>query len=176
MFKFSPLRVLALASVLAAAFVVPASAATKVNVRVEGSEATLFDGSVSVSAASLLSNTGEDRGSHQCNVAANGGGGAPAATPTSALVAASQTALGDRLSPIALQWYGDFSDFLVGSIGGQAPAGFDYWELSVNWKVAQVGGCGVALKKGDSVLWAVSDGAKPSLRLSAPNTAKRGRS
>jgi hypothetical protein len=175
MIKSSLLRVLALAAVFVMAISASAVAATKVNVRVEGAKATLFEGDVAVSAGKLTSNKGEDRSSHLCNVAANGGSGPAAATPTRALQAASELPLGDRLGPLALEWYSSFSDFLVGSIGGEAPSGNNYWELSVNWQVAEVGGCGVALKKGDQVLWAVSDGATPALRLKAPKVARKGR-
>jgi hypothetical protein len=175
MIRSSFVRVLALASVSVIALSASAAAATKVNVRVEGAKATLFEGDVSASAGSLLSNIGEDRSSHLCNVASNGGSGGAAATPSRALLAASELPLGDRLGPIGFEWYESFSDFLVGSIGGEAPSGDNYWELSVNWKVAEVGGCGVALKKGDQVLWAVSDGATPALRLKAPKVARKGR-
>ena len=175
MLNSSFLRVLALASVFVIALSASAAAATKVNVRVEGAKATLYDGSVSVSGGQLASNRGADRGSHLCNVAANGGG-AVAATPTRALQAAAERALGDRLLPLGLEWYDSFGDFLVGSVGGEAPSGDSYWELSVNWKVAELGGCAVALKNGDEVLWAVSDGATPSLRLTTPKAARRGRS
>lgn len=175
MIKSSLLRVFALAVVFVMALSASAMAATKVNVRVEGAKATLFEGDVSASAGKLTSNKGEDRSSHLCNVAANGGSGPAAATPTRALQAASVNALGDRLAPLSFEWYESFSDFLVGSIGGEAPTGDNYWELSVNWKVAEVGGCGVALKKGDQVLWAVSNGSSPALRLSAPTFARKGR-
>ena len=175
MIKGSFVRALVLASVFVIALSASAVAATKVNVRVEGAKATLFEGDVSVGPGRLTSTSGEDRGSHLCNVAGNGGNGAPAATPTGALLAASELPLGDRLGPLALEWYSSFSDFLVGSIGGEAPSGNNYWELSVNWQVAEVGGCGVALKKGDQVLWAVSDGATPALRLKAPKVARKGR-
>ncbi|MDP4603750.1 MAG: DUF4430 domain-containing protein [Solirubrobacteraceae bacterium] len=175
MIRRSFVRALALASLLVFALSASAVAATKVNVRVEGAKATLFEGNVAVSAGKLTSNTGEDRSSHLCNVAANGGSGPPAATPTRALQAASENALGDRLAPLSFEWYASFSDFLIGSIGGEAPTGDNYWELSINWKVAELGGCAVALKKGDKVLWAVSDGTSPALRLDAPRVARKGR-
>jgi len=175
MIKSSLLRVLALASVFVIALSASAVAATKVNVRVEGAKATLFEGNVVVSAGKLTSNKGEDRSSHLCNVAANGGSGPAAATPTRALQAASENELGDRLSPLSFEWYASFSDFLIGSVGGEAPTGDNYWELSINWKVAELGGCGVALKDGDQVLWAVSDGATPALKLSAPSSVRKGR-
>ena len=175
MIKSSLLRVLALAAVFVMALSASAVAATKVNVRVEGTAATLFEGDVSASAGKLTSNIGEDRSSHLCNVAANGGGGPAAATPNRALQAASENALGDRLAPLSFEWYASFTDFLVGSVGGEAPSGDNYWELSINWKVAELGGCGIALKKGDQVLWAVSDGATPALRLSAPAAVLKGR-
>jgi uncharacterized protein (DUF2141 family) len=64
MIRSSFVRVLALASVSVIALSASAAAATKVNVRVEGAKATLFEGDVSASAGSLLSNIGEDRSSH----------------------------------------------------------------------------------------------------------------
>ncbi len=175
MSRSSFVRILAPAAVFVIALSASAAAATKVNVRVEGAKATLFEGDVSVGPGRLTSNRGKDRGSHLCNVAANGGNGAPAATPTRALLAAAELPLGDRLGPLGLEWYGSFNDFLVGSIGGEAPTGDNYWELSVNWQVAEVGGCGVALKNGDEVLWAVSNGSTPALRLDAPAVARKGR-
>ncbi len=175
MIRSSFLRTLALASVFVIGLSASATAGTRINLRVEGAKATLYDGSISVIGGKLTSRIGEDRGSHSCNVADNGGRGVPAVTPTRALFEASAQTLRDRLGPLRLEWYESFSDFIVGSIGDEAPSGNSYWELSVNWKVAQVGGCAIALKDGDEVLWAVSDGATPSLRLLAPKTARRGR-
>ena len=79
MIKSSLLRVLALAAVFVMAISASAVAATKVNVRVEGAKATLFEGDVSASAGKLTSNIGEDRSSHSCDVASNGGSGGAAA-------------------------------------------------------------------------------------------------
>jgi len=178
MIKSSLLRVLALAAVFVIALSASAVAATKVHVRVEGVKSTLFDGDVTVSPGMMVPNKGADRSSHQCNVAANGGGAA-AATPTRALQAASEQALGDRLLPLGLQWYDSFSDFFVDANKSEMPSGNDYWDFSVNWKMALslgAGGCGVALKNGDTVLWALFDETRPALRLVAPASARRGRS
>ncbi len=175
MLNSSFLRVLALASVFVIALSASAVAATKVNVRVEGAKATLFEGNVSASAGSLLSNIGEDRSSHSCNVASNGGSGGAAATPTRALLAASEMPLGDRLGPIGFEWFESFTDFVVGRVGGEAPIGDNYWQYWVNFKPGEVGACAAALKKGDKVLWAIAEYGAPALRLDAPTVARKGR-
>ncbi len=179
MIKSSLLRVLALASVFVVALSASAAAATKVHVRVEGVKSTLFDGDVSVGAGMITPTKGEGRSSHLCNVAANGGGGGAAATPTRALQAAAEQASGDRLLPLGLEWYDSFNDFLVDANSSEMPSGNDYWDFSVNWKMALTlgaGGCGVALKNGDTVLWALFDETRPALRLIAPASARIGRS
>lgn len=181
MIKSSLLRVLALATVFVIALsasAVAANAPIKVHVRVEGVKSTLFDGDVNVSPGTLSPTKGESRSSHLCNVAANGGGGGAAATPTRALQAASEQAPGDRLLPLGLEWYDSFTDFLVDANTSEMPSGNDYWDFSVNWKMALTlgaGGCGVALKNGDTVLWALFDETRPALRLIAPASARKGR-
>ncbi len=166
-----PLRALALAVALTLATAASAAAATTINVRVEGAANTLFDGAVETTHGSLTSTVGSGIGTHSCN---SSGKSTPIATPTRALFLASQSAAGRSLSPLSLQWYESFTDFLVISIGGQRPSGKKYWELSVNWKVAESGGCGISLKPNDEVLWAISDGATPPLRLTAARSARKG--
>ena len=175
MIKSSLLRVLALAAVFVMALSASAVAATKVSVRVEGAKATLFEGNVSASAGKLTSNIGEDRSSHSCDVASNGGSGGVAATPTRALLAASEAPLGDRLGPIGFEWFESFGDFVVGRVGGEAPIGDNYWQYWVNFKPGEVGACAAALKKGDKVLWAIAEYGAPALRLDAPTVARKGR-
>ncbi len=177
MIKGSLLRVLALASVFVVALSASAVAATTtVHVRVEGVRSTLFEGDVKVSPGMLTSNKGDDRAAHPCDASASGGGAA--ATPTRALQAAAEQSLGDRLLPLGLEWYASFSDFLVDANTTEMPSGNDYWDFSVNWKMALslgAGGCGVALKNGDTVLWAIFDETRPALRLVAPASARSGR-
>jgi len=175
MIKGSLLRVLALASVFVIALSASAAAATKVHVRVEGVKATLFEGDVSASAGKLTSNKGKDRAAHLCNVAANGGSGGAAATPSRALLAASEMPLGGRLGPIGLEWFESFGDFVVGRVGGEASSGDDYWQYWVNFKPGEVGACAAALKEGDEVLWASGEYGVPALRLNAPTVAFKGR-
>ena len=175
MIRSSFVRVLALASVSVIALSASAAAATKVNVRVEGAKATLFEGDVSASAGSLLSNIGEDRSSHSCDVTSNGGSGVAAATPSRALLAASEMPLGDRLGPIGFEWYESFEDFVIGRVGSEASSGDDYWQYWVNFKPGDVGGCAAPLRKGDRVLWAIAEYGAPALRLNAPKVARKGR-
>ncbi len=176
MFNNSPLRLLALAAVLSLAIAVPAAANTKVNVRVEGAKATLFDGAVAATPGSLRANIGSDRAAHLCNSAFNKGFGSVAATPTRALLAASEAPLGDRLLPLGLQWFGSLSDFFLVSAGAEKPSGAMYWSYWVNWKSPNEGGCQFALKPGDQVVWAVTDGSMPLLRLRAAKTMRAGAS
>lgn len=176
MIKSSLLRVLALASVFVIALSASAAAATTVHVRVEGVKSTLFEGEVTVSPGMITANKGDDRAPHPCAASAIGGGAA--ATPTRALQAAAEQALDDRLLPLGLEWYDSFSDFLVDANTSEMPRGNDYWDFSVNWKMALslgAGGCGIALKNGDTVLWAIFDETRPALRLVAPASARRGR-
>ncbi len=181
MFNNSPLRLLALAAVLSLAIAVPAAANTKVNVRVEGAKATLFDGKVTATPGSLRANIGSDRAAHLCNAAFNKGYGSAAATPTRALLAASEAPLGDRLLPLGLEWFGSLNDFMLASAGAEKPSGAMYWDYWVNWKGYNQdpdmgGGCHFALKPGDQVVWAVTDGSMPLLRLSAAKTVRAGAS
>lgn len=142
-------------------------AATKVNLRVEGASKTLFEKTVAASPATMLSNTGPNRGRYPCDVVNNGGSGKSAATPVSSL-------LPTRMK-LGLNWYPEYTGFLVESIGRESQAGSNYWDFWVNGKGAveleYVGGCQLGLKKGDSVVWAITDGSQALLVLKATGAA-----
>jgi hypothetical protein len=143
---------------------VAASAAPiTVNVRIEGSVATLYEGPVATSGETF--ETLSSGGAHPCNYSSNGppGGfadeGTPSGTPTTAL---HDAALASGL-PFDAQWFGsgpsngDPGDFFVTKVGtdenGGAPT-FPSWGYAVNYTTAIVGGCQIALAPGSEVLWA----------------------
>jgi hypothetical protein len=135
-----------------------ASAAITVNVRIEGSAKTLFEGPVSTEgiAESPGISAPSSGGAHPCDVkdnGSNGGFGPTAATPTTALYDA---ALASGL-PFDASWSGSFNDFFVSQVGtdvnGGAPE-FPSWGYAVNYTTAGVGGCQFQLAPGSEVLWA----------------------
>ena len=135
----------AVACAAAASMVVPAgsTAAAKVDVRVEGAAKTLFAGAVAADPATLRSNVGPNPGRFPCNVLDNGGSGRKGATPISALAPT-------RLK-LGLNWYPEYTGFLVDSIGRENPADPAYWDFWVNGKGAveleYLGGCQLGLKR-----------------------------
>lgn len=149
--------------------VVPAmsSAAVKVNLRVEGAAKTLFERPVVASPATMTSNAGSSKGRYPCNVVDNGGSGRRSGTPVSSLIPTGMK--------LGLNWYPEYTGFLVESIGRERQAGSNYWDFWVNGKGAAdleyVGGCQLALKKGDSVVWAITDGSQALLVLKASGAA-----
>lgn len=158
----------AMAAAAALAAILPATgvaSATKVNIRVEGSSRKLYEGPVNALPVVLKGNRGSYRGSYPCDVAANGGKGGKGASPVAAL-AATRLRLG-------LKWFPDLSGFMVETVSGELPPvsrGL-YWDFFVNGKGTEAlgypGGCQLALKRGDSVVWAVTDGSEPLLSLRA---------
>ncbi|TMK98427.1 MAG: hypothetical protein E6G34_12410 [Actinobacteria bacterium] len=134
-----------------------------VNLRVEGSTRTLFEGNVTTSPETIQ--TASSGGAHPCNYAENGPsggfvpGGSQSGTPTTAL---HDAALATGLSFDA-EWFGSGAengnpgDFFVSRVGNdvnQTEAPFDSWGYAVNFTTASVGGCQIALAPGNEVLWA----------------------
>jgi hypothetical protein len=163
-----------LAASLAPARALPIS----VNVRVEGSTATLFEGPVSTE--SILPpgiSTKSSGGPRPCDVKDNGkneGFGVAAASPTAALYAAASA------SGLAFDatWSTTFNDFFVSQVGtdvnGGAPE-FPSWGYAVNYTTAGVGGCQFQLAPGSEALWAYNYfNLAHLLQLSGPATANAG--
>jgi hypothetical protein len=157
-----------------------------VNLRVEGSAATLYEGPVSTGPEVL--ETSSSHGAHPCNFADNGlagaafsNGGNPAGTPT--------TALHDAARQVGLafdaEWFGSGKeknenpgDFFVSRVGtdvNQTSSPFDSWGYAVNFTTAPVGGCQIALAPGSEVLWAYNYFNLPHLlRLSGASSVNTG--
>jgi hypothetical protein len=146
-----------------------------VNLRVEGSAATLFEGQVNTEAILPPGiSTPSSGGAHPCDVKDNGsneGFGTAAASPTAALyAAASANGLAFDAS-----WSTGLHDFFVSQVGsdinGGAPA-FPSWGYAVNYTTAGVGGCQFQLAPGSEVLWAYNYfNLAHLLALSGPATA-----
>jgi hypothetical protein len=155
-----------------------------VNLRVEGSAKTLFEGPITTSAETIEAPS--SGGPHPCNYAANGAaegfanGGNPSATPTTAL---HDAALASGLAFDA-EWFGsglsnanpgDFFVTQVGSDVNENSAPFDSWGYAVNHTTAPVGGCQIALAPGGEVLWAYNYfNLSHQLSLSGPASVNAG--
>ncbi len=136
-----------------------------VNLRVEGSAKTLFEGPIGTEGETF--ETSSSVGLHPCDYSDNGlaGGkftneGNASGTPTSAL---RDAALASGLAFDA-KWFGSGTngnenpgDFFVTQVGSDTElteAPYDGWGYAVNDTTAPVGGCQIALAPGNEVLWA----------------------
>jgi hypothetical protein len=154
-------------------------AAITVNLRVEGSSKTLFEGPIGTEA--ILNppglSTEASGGPHPCDVKDNGGNGGfgvEAATPTGALhSAAVQVGL-----PFNAKWSSSFNDFFVTQFGPDVEGGapeFASWGYAVDYTTAGVGGCQFQLAPGNEVLWAYNYfNLKHLMRLTGPLSASVG--
>lgn len=163
---------LAAAVVLACAGAAWAAPAT-VNLRVEGSSQTLYEGSVTTDAKTL---TKDSTGPHPCD--GTNGGVNPTAGPTmTGAMDDGATAAGFTW---AAAWNDSYQDFFIDRIGPDtntgAPNYQPYWGYFQNWVATQIGGCQQQVSAGDSVLFAYSNYGEPLLQLSGPGRAATGQS
>lgn len=130
---------------------------TTVNLRVEGSSSTLFEGPVAaeaVPAPGITTKTSPEP--HACDFqdnGSNGGFGGALATSTAALYEAASAA---RL-PFDAKWSSSLSDFEVTQVGPDiagGPPNYESWGYAINNTTANFGGCQIALAPGNEVLWA----------------------
>jgi hypothetical protein len=147
------------------------AAPTTVQLRIEGSAGTIFEGPVTTDGHSI----DKGDGPHPCDGTTrttpplNSG---PGPTVTSALDDADRQA-GFTWSA---QWF-SFGDFLVSQIGPDAPpAGSStYWGTVLNYQPTPVGGCQQQVAEGDEVLFALGDiYSQDLLRLTGPGRARAG--
>jgi hypothetical protein len=164
---------------LAFASVGAAASPVTVNLRIEGSTKTLFEGPIATDARTI---NGPDSsthvvGPHPCDFKDNGSNGSfgpSLGTPTTAAFdAAGQSGL-----TFAATWYSSQNDFLVTQIGPDANGGaptFPSWGFAVNNSTSSVGGCQIGLAAGNQVLWAFDYFNKQHLlSLAGPTTANLG--
>jgi len=161
---------LAVLALLASASVAAAAPVT-VNLRVEGTAGTLYEGPVTTDARPALE-TASSGGAHPCDVGEN------SATPTALRAPTPTTALADSGVSWDATWSPTFFDFFVSRVGtdvNQPVAPFASWGVAVNYAGLQVGGCQVGLSSGQDVLWAYDFFNKTHLlRLTGPTTASVG--
>jgi hypothetical protein len=150
-----------------------------VNLRVEGSTTTLYEGPITAEARTIEAPEYISKGTfgptkpHPCDVNENGefpAGtyGAPYGSPTSALYDAAQS-LGLTFDAY---WYPSFNDFFVNGIGSEET---EDWGYVVDYTTANVGGCQFRLAPGSEVLWSATfAAAKHLLELSGSATANVG--
>ncbi len=153
-------RPVCVAFVLSFAFVFSATALaapTSVNLRVEGSTNTLFEGAVTT-------DTNVPNEVNTCN----------GPSPTSALFDMTQ----NTGILFAATWWPGFDDYAIDRIGpdktGDFVNNFHWWSLWVNNSSSLVGGCQVVLTGSETALWAYVENENTVLDLQGPTTAKVG--
>ena len=156
--RIGALAALGLALACPGAVAAPAT----VNLRVEGADDTIFEGTVRTDGHQIEQ---DKNGPQTCDGTNGGANPTPGPTVT--------TALDD-----AIAWDGtynaSFSDFLVSRIGPDKATDTQFWGTALNGTATELGGCQVQVKTGDDVLWAYDMfSAKQFLALSGPRTAKR---
>jgi|HubBroStandDraft_3_1064219.scaffolds.fasta_scaffold32836_2 hypothetical protein len=146
-----------------------------VNLRVEGSSGTLYEGPITTEAEEI--STPSSGGSHSCDVKDNGsneGFGVSSGTPTTAL---HDAAVADGLKFDAT-WSNTYNDFLVTEVGLDINGGepeYPSWGYAVNYTTAGVGGCQFQVAPGSEVLWAYDySNLKHLLSLTGPASASVG--
>lgn len=154
------LAVLALALAAPSATAAPAA----VDIRVEGADTTIFEGTVRTDGHSIEQ---DKNGPQPCD--GTNGGANPTAGPTVT------SALDDAVAWDGT-WNPSFSDFLVNRIGSDKATDTQFWGTALNGTPTEAGGCQVRVKAGDEVLWAYDMfAARQFLELSGPRTARLNR-
>ena len=148
-----------------------------VNLRVEGSTKTLFEGPVSVEAIEespgieATSSEGKSEGRHPCDVKDNGGNGGFGAAGAPPIAALYEATVAQHLA-FGASWSTTYNDFEINQIGediANSGENGEYWGYAVNYTTAEVGGCQVRLAPGSEVLWAYNFFGLPHLlSLSGP--------
>jgi predicted RNA-binding protein YlxR (DUF448 family) len=130
--------------------------------RIEGSQTTLFEGPVTTDTRTLDGHDGT--GTHPCGTTPTAGGLLG--------TAAEQAPFGFKAT-----YYASASDFFLDEVQQDRPdynQTQTYWSLFDDGTATSTGMCGTALKGGEEILFAVTDGNGPVLGLAAPNRAAPG--
>src|SRR3954469_1763365 len=157
---------------VAAACAAPATAAaaqTTVTVRIEGKSKTIFEGPVTPATQTV--DGGDGSGPHKCD--GTNGGANPTPGPTATGV------MDTAVRGSGRSWQGDFSptfqDFVVNRIGSTSSTSSQFWNVAVNGKSLEVGGCQAIVKPGQEVLWAFDSFGKKLLHATGPKQVKAGK-
>ncbi len=142
------------------------AAPVTVNLRVEGSSSTIFEGPVTTDGKQI----DKGDGPHSCDGTNGGANPSPVPTMTAALDDA----------PITGGWGGSwnptFQDFAVERIGSEAqdPVNFRYWGYALNYQFPDVGGCQQPVATADQVVFTFDSFGKPLLKLDGSARAEVG--
>lgn len=151
-----------------------------VNLRVEGSTKTLYEGPISVEPIEPpgIATEATKGSTYPCDVKYNGGNegyGSVGVTPTAALYDAARS----QNLAFDATWYGEkTNDFDVEEVGediANSGGNGEYWGYAVDYTTAEVGGCQIRLAPGSEVLWAYNFFNLPHLlKLSGPGSVDSG--
>ena len=163
---------------------------TLVNLRIEGSTNTIFEGPIITRGHNVTTVSG---GTHHCDGTNNNANPTPGPTCTSALDDASKIHhftfdgyVSYFLISHCAKWlihgakcYSTFStefdDFFITSIGGVTQTATEFWGILLNFQFIPVGGCQQEVKLNDDILFAFNAfNAVHFLKLTGPETANVG--
>lgn len=120
----------------------PSSAAPiTVNLRVEGSNSTVFEGAVTTDGHAITA--------HRCDGTNEGANPIPGPTMTSSLDDASRSGAFSW----AGTWFDSLQDFQIDRIGPDASSSNAFWGYALNFQPSLLGGCHHQVTTGDSVLF-----------------------
>lgn len=134
-----------------------------VNLRVEGTQATAFEGPVTTDVRTVPDAGGAPR-------TCDGTNGVPPVGGTPSPTAGG--ALADSGVAFSATYFAGFDALLVDSIGGETPP--DFWAFLVNGDEAQAGICNVVVTGGEEILFAAGGFGKVVLRLAGPPAGRVG--
>jgi len=146
---------------------VSANKKTLVNLRIEGSTSTIFEGPIMTRGHNVTTPSG---GNHHCDGTNNNENPVPGPTCTSALDDASKLAK----FPFDGTFSPEFDDFFITSIDHDAQTSTEFWGILLNYEFTPVGGCQQEVKRNDDVLFAFNAfNSNAFLKLTGPKSAKR---
>jgi len=167
MYRFLSLTLLAVLSLLSSVSAAP-NLPTLVNLRIEGSTSTIFEGPIITRGHNVTTQLG---GNHHCDGTNNHANPNAGPTATSALDDAHKLAH----FPFDGTFSTAFDDFFITSIGGVTQTSTEFWGILLNYEFTPVGGCQQEVKRNDEVLFAFNAfNANAFLKLTGPSTAHKG--
>jgi len=137
---------------------------TIVQLRIEGSQSTIFEGPVRTKGHKVTTESG---GTHHCDGTNNAANPEPGPTATSALDD------GARLGGFTWDatYWAEYDEFFITRIASDAETGGRYWGILLNGEFTPVGGCQQLVELGDEVLFAYDAFTKGHvLRLTGPSS------
>jgi hypothetical protein len=162
--RFITATALAVLSACAPAVAAPVT----VQVRVEGSASTLFEGPITTDGKPI----DKGGGPHPCDGTTN------PTTPPTPPGPTMTAALDDASLAAGFAWeasWFDFGDFFITKIGTDAGTASSFWGTVLNYEPTSLGGCWQQVRQGDDLVFAFGDVyTQPLLKLSGPQAASVG--